>query len=57
LLKEWSADMVHFCGCSPDVIFFTDGKPWKMARPGQGDAAAALLRAADGDDVNLIQQA
>ena len=38
-------------------FFFTDGKPWKMARPGRGDAADALVRAAGGDDVNLVQQA
>ena len=38
-------------------FFFTDGKPWKMARPGWGDAADALVRAAGGDDVNLVQQA
>jgi hypothetical protein len=43
--------------CMPDVLFFTNGKPWKMARPGQGDAADALVRAAGGDDVNLVQQA
>ncbi len=57
LLEDWSADMEHFSGCSPDILFFTDGKPWKMARPGQGDAAAALVRAAGGDEVNLVQQA
>ena len=28
-----------------------------MARPGQGDAASALVRAAGGDEVNLVQQA
>ena len=57
LLEEWSADMVEYTGCCPDVIFFTDGKPWKLARPGHGDAADALVRAAGGDDVNLVQQA
>jgi hypothetical protein len=34
-----------------------DGKPWKMAKPGIGDAAAALVRAAGGDRVNQVQQA
>jgi hypothetical protein len=34
----------------------TDGKPWKMARPGHGDAADVLVRAAGKDDVNLVQQ-
>jgi len=33
-----------------------DGKPWKMAKPGTGDAAAALVRAAGGDQVNQVQQ-
>jgi hypothetical protein len=28
-----------------------------MARPGRGDASAALVRAAGGDDINLVQQA
>jgi hypothetical protein len=53
LLEDRSADMVRFCRCSPDVLFFTDDKPWEMARPGQGDAAAARTRAAGDDDVNL----
>jgi hypothetical protein len=49
--------MEHYSGCMPDVHFFTDGKPWKMAQPGHGDAADTLVRAAGGDDVNLVQQA
>ena len=49
--------MVHYSGCMQDVLFFTDGQPWKMARPGQGDTADALVRAAGGDDVNLVQKA
>jgi hypothetical protein len=57
LLESWSDDMVHFSGYSQDVLYFTDGKPWKLARPGHGDAAAALVRAAGGDDINLVQQA
>jgi hypothetical protein len=57
LLQEWSDEMVHYSGCMPDVLFFTDGKPWKMARPGRGDAADALVRAAGGDDVDPVQQA
>jgi hypothetical protein len=56
-LESWSADIVHFCGCTLDVLFFTDGKPWKMARPSRGDAADALVRAAGGNDINLVQQA
>ncbi len=47
--------MVLYCGCCPDV--FMDGKPWKMAKPGRGDAANVLIRAVGGDDVNLVQQA
>jgi hypothetical protein len=31
------------------MLFFTDGKPWKMCRPGTGDAAA--------NDMNLVQRA
>jgi hypothetical protein len=57
LLEEWSESMVHNTGCSPDVLFFSNGKPWKVAKPGNGDAADALIRAAGGDQVNLIQQA
>ncbi len=48
--------MVLNTGCSPDV-FFSDGKPWKKAKPGNGNAADALIRAAGGDLFNLIQQA
>jgi hypothetical protein len=57
LLEDWSDTMVLYCGCCPDVLFFTDGKPWKMARPGRGEAANAVVRAAGGDDANLVQQA
>jgi hypothetical protein len=57
LLAEWSDNMVAYTGCCPDVLFFTDGKPWNMAKPGSGDAANALIRAAGGEDVNLVQQA
>jgi len=35
LLKEWSDTMVLYSGCCRDVLFFTDGKPWKMAKPGR----------------------
>ena len=57
LLADWSDELVYNTGCTPDVIFFTDGKPWKMTRPGRGVTAQALLAAAGGDDINLIQQA
>jgi hypothetical protein len=49
---QWS-----YSSCCPDVIFFMDGNPWKMARPGRRDAATALVGVAGGDDVNLVQQA
>jgi hypothetical protein len=55
LLEEWSDSMVLYTGCCPDVLFFTDGKPWKMAKPGTGDAVTALVRAAGGDEVNQVQ--
>jgi hypothetical protein len=48
--------MVQYSGCCRDVLFFTDGKPWRLAKPGTGDAAAALVHAAGGDDVNLVQR-
>jgi hypothetical protein len=57
LLADWSDEVVWHSGCSRDVLFFTDGKPWKMARPGRGEAAQALIRAVGGDEVNLVQQA
>jgi hypothetical protein len=38
------------------MFFSTDGEPWKMAWPGRGETADVLVRAAAGDDVNLVQQ-
>jgi hypothetical protein len=55
-LQEWSAEMVRYSGCYPDVIFFTDGKPLKMARLGRGETVETLVQAAGDDDVNLAQQ-
>ncbi len=49
--------MVFNTCCSLDVIFFTDGKPWKTACPGHGANAQALVAAAGGEDINLMQQA
>jgi hypothetical protein len=57
LLEECSDTMVLYSVFCPDVLFFMDRKPWKMAKPGRGDAATALVQAAGGDDVNLVQQA
>jgi hypothetical protein len=56
LLAFWSDEMVFNTGCSLDVIFFTDGKPWKTARPGHGATAQALV-AAGRNDINLMQRA
>jgi hypothetical protein len=30
------------CGCDKNVIFFIDGKPWKMSCPGRGTAVKLL---------------
>jgi hypothetical protein len=49
--------MVLYSGCSLEKLFFMDDKPWKMAKPGRGDAATELVRAAVGDDGNFVQQA
>jgi hypothetical protein len=57
LLSEWSEQAQWFSGCSRDVLFFTDGKPWKLTRPGRGDAAAALVRNVGENNLNLVQQA
>jgi len=48
LLEDWSFTMVQYTGCCRDVLFFTDGKPWRLAKPGTGDAAPALVHAAGG---------
>jgi hypothetical protein len=47
--------MLQYSGCCPDVLLFTDGKPWKMSKPGTGHVAATLVHTAGGDDVNLVQ--
>ena len=39
------------------MFFFTDGKPWKMAHPGKGQAATNIGDAAGVNDVNLVQRA
>jgi hypothetical protein len=41
-LEEWGRQMSLHCGCDENVIFFTDGKPWKMTRPGRGTAVLAM---------------
>jgi hypothetical protein len=55
LLAVWSDEKGFNTGCSLDVIFFTDGKPWKTARPWHGATAQALVAATGGDDINLMQ--
>lgn len=56
-LEEWGRQMSLHCGCDENVIFFTDGKPWKMTRPGRGTAVQQICQAAGCGDVNLMQRA
>ena len=49
--------MVHFTGCERGVLFLTDGKPWRLFRPGKGRAIQELCAAAGMDDLNLMQRA
>jgi len=51
LLEEWSDQLVRHCNSSRDVLFCTDGKPWKMCRPGTGDAAAVLAAVVGANDI------
>jgi len=57
LLDTWSDMMVHCTGCEKDVLFFADGKPWQMSRPGKGQAVRELCAAAGTVDYNLMQRA
>ncbi len=43
LLLNWSDEIVWHRGCDQDVLFMTNGKPWKMARPGCGQAADVFV--------------
>jgi hypothetical protein len=52
LLSTWSDMTVHFTDCERDVLFFTDGKPWRLSRPGKGRAAQELCAAAGMNDLN-----
>ena len=56
-LGDWSNQMWAYCGCSRDTLFFTDGKPWRLSKPGKGRATQAFAEAATANDVNLVQQA
>ncbi len=49
--------MVFHCNCLLDVLYYTDGKPVKMCRPGSGTATEALAIVSGGRDVNLFQEA
>ena len=57
LLSLWGQQMSQHCGCDDDVIFFTDGKPWRMSRPGKGRAVREICAASGAQDVNLMQGA
>jgi hypothetical protein len=56
-LEEWGQKMSMHCGCDDSVIFFTDGKPWKMSRPGRGRTVRDICAAAGCGDINLMQRA
>jgi hypothetical protein len=55
-LKKWRDTMV-LCFVAVQMQYSLVMFPWKMANPGKGDTANAVLRADGGDDVNLVQQA
>ena len=57
-LGEWCEIINDWFPLSePDTILFTDGKPWKMSRPGKGEAARMITEMAGAEDVNLVQKA
>ena len=47
----------RFEGGENDTLYFTDGKPWKMNRPGKGEANRLIAQLANATDVNLVQKA
>jgi len=57
LLEEWGQQMSEHCGCDDDIIFSTNGKPWKMSQPGRGRAVREICEASGAQDVNLMQRA
>jgi hypothetical protein len=57
LLEEWGQKLSLHCGSDENVIFFADGKPWKMSQPGGGRAVRQICEAAGCGDVNLMQRA
>jgi hypothetical protein len=42
LLGEWGQEMLLHCGSNDKMIFFTDGKPWKMSQTGMGRAVRLI---------------
>ncbi len=40
LLESWGVQKNKHRGRNPSLLFFTDGKPWRMSRPGRGEAAS-----------------
>ena len=57
LLELWSDTIHNYTGAERDVLYLADGKPWRLSRPGKGEAAQHFARAAGSNDVNLVQQA
>ncbi len=57
MLEEWGNTMALHTGCDPSVIFFTDGKPWRISRPGRGRAVQDICAAAGNADINLMPRA
>ncbi len=57
MLEQWGQKMAEHCGTDTNVIFFTDGKPWKMLHPGRSRAVQEICLAAGVTDVNLMQRA
>ena len=56
--EEWVEIMNdRFPEGEEDILYFTDGKPWKLSRPGKGQAANLIAQMAGSTDVNLVQRA
>ena len=57
-LEEW-CDIINdkFPNAEEDTFFFTDGKPWKLSRPGKGAGARVIAQIAGTTDINLVQKA
>ena len=57
LLEEWNQTMLSYCDAAKDFLFFVDGKPWRICRPGKGKAANEIMRQVGDQDLNLVQKA